>query len=109
MSTYQKMNPEVKRVWINELRSGRYKQTDGALRRKGSYCCLGVLCDMSKASKWEATPLGWEHKYGGMAGLPPASVREWAELSRRAQDELSHLNDCGATFAKIADWIERHL
>lgn len=43
------MNPEVKKLWIDALRSGEYKQTKGILRReggKGGYCCLGVLCDL---------------------------------------------------------------
>lgn len=109
MSTHKKMNPEVKKVWINELRSGRYKQTDGALRRDGRHCCLGVLCATSKAGKWEERGFGGEYRYGGATGFPPLPVIEWASLSRREMNSLAAMNDHGATFDEIADWIERHL
>lgn len=49
-------NKEVLRRWINELRSGEYKQATGALRKtnvnaatgekENTFCCLGVLTDM---------------------------------------------------------------
>lgn len=108
MSNHKKMNPEVKKVWINELRSGRYRQTDGALRKGRSYCCLGVLCDLSKAAKW--TPTSWgEGVYDGSSGILPFSVGEWADLSDGQQGDLAEMNDNGATFAEIADWIEKHL
>lgn len=38
-----KMKAEDKARWLEALRSGEYKQTDGALRVDGAYCCLGVL------------------------------------------------------------------
>lgn len=54
------MNPEVKQEWIEELRSGKHEQTQGALQRlkplqgasnpeatKVGKCCLGVLCDIA--------------------------------------------------------------
>lgn len=110
MSTYQKMNPEVKRVWINELRSGRYKQGFGRLRTDGRFCCLGVLCDMSGAeASWMVGGL-----YGapgsGSYCIPPGAIERWAGLSAAAREGLITLNDeKGATFAQIADWIEKHL
>lgn len=105
---YQKMNPEVKRVWINELRSGRYKQTAGALRRRGSYCCLGVLCDLSGAGKWQED-CNDKYAYDDAAGFLPSSVEEWAGVPDRSARELAQRNDSGKTFAEIADWIEKHL
>lgn len=43
------MNKELVRQWVEALRSGRYKQGRKALRNiDDSYCCLGVLCDISK-------------------------------------------------------------
>lgn len=41
------MNTEIKIKWIEALRSGEYKQGIGMLKNnRGSYCCLGVLCDL---------------------------------------------------------------
>jgi hypothetical protein len=52
------MNPEVKKRWLEALRSGEYAQTTGKLHRFAAdvfepseippgYCCLGVLCDLA--------------------------------------------------------------
>lgn len=58
MALNPKLKPEIKRRWIEALRSGQYQQTRGALRRLGTdtnstgesypegFCCLGVLCDV---------------------------------------------------------------
>lgn len=32
--------------WVSALRSGKYKQTKGALQNQDGYCCLGVACDL---------------------------------------------------------------
>lgn len=42
------MNPELKQEWLQALRSEKFEQGQGALKRtlsenKFSYCCLGVL------------------------------------------------------------------
>jgi hypothetical protein len=46
------MNPEVKQLWIEALRSGEYKQDQWVLRRnipsdKPVCCALGVLCEVA--------------------------------------------------------------
>jgi len=33
--------------WINALRSGKYKQTQGFLKDEAGYCCLGVLDEIN--------------------------------------------------------------
>lgn len=50
------MNQEVKKKWLEALRSGQYRQAQEALRVDSispdgegcisSFCCLGVLCDL---------------------------------------------------------------
>jgi hypothetical protein len=42
------MKPEIKKMWLEALRSGQYKQGGGALRPHGGneFCCLGVLCNL---------------------------------------------------------------
>jgi hypothetical protein len=50
------MKPEIKKQWVDALRSGKYKQTRGALRRDHhgtpGYCCIGVLCEVTKQGEW---------------------------------------------------------
>jgi hypothetical protein len=41
------MNPDKKKMWIDALLSGEYKQGRGALKYKNGYCCYGVLCDVA--------------------------------------------------------------
>ncbi len=43
------MNADVKTVWLEALRSGKYPQGRGMLRtQQDEFCCLGVLCDLAK-------------------------------------------------------------
>ena len=53
------MDEELKANWLRALRSGKYKQGMGYLRsttsedEPDSFCCLGVLCDISNEGDWE--------------------------------------------------------
>ncbi len=39
---------EAQKLWLAALRSGCYKQgTNGALSEEGTYCCLGVACEIA--------------------------------------------------------------
>ena len=112
------MNAEVKKQWVEALRSGEYKQTQGHLRKDGQYCCLGVLCDLhAKATggQWE------EDHYGNCSAWLPRTVCSWAGLSLALVDSyvvvnrddgcvtLATLNDNGKTFNDIAHVIEEYL
>lgn len=41
------MKKGVMQKWVKALRSGKYKQGQGALNRDGEFCCLGVLCEVA--------------------------------------------------------------
>ena len=113
------MKPEIKKLWVDALRSGEYKQTSDALRTGDNFCCLGVLCDLhakETGGKWE----GWH--YGGNQHTPPPDVVEWAGLDdqyggevviavemRDVQLAITEHNDSGRTFAEIANAIEEQL
>lgn len=115
------MNPEIKASWVEALRSEEYKQGANALHRNGTFCCLGVLCDLAvKAGAAKVfdldLDLGAKNTYYGStvddsnAYLLPRVVQEWAGLnsdSPFAGDfELTVLNDNGVSFKDIADVIE---
>lgn len=111
------MDPHVKEVWLNALRSGEYTQIRGNLHNEGGgFCCLGVLCDLSLAATWTSNPdvvrIGLEpcaSRYSDCICLPPRLVYEWAGLDPDAAGALANLNDNGWTFDHLADWIEKNL
>jgi hypothetical protein len=90
--------------WRKALRSGRYKQTTGALARQGidasssecspragkSFCCLGVaalVCRLPQCA----------------SGLLDIANAKLLGLSRNTMNDLAELNDLGkATFKHIA-------
>ena len=41
------MQSDLKQKWIEALRSGKYEQGQMFLNRSNTYCCLGVLCEIS--------------------------------------------------------------
>lgn len=129
------MNPNVKVIWLEALRSGLYQQGRSLLKYQDVsseqmyYCCLGVLCDLAEKQgivrserdvvrnrrddRTEVTYCFGEH---GRASLPE-EVMNWAgidspfgQLQRWVNgiySELAALNDGGGyNFLQIADVIE---
>jgi hypothetical protein len=99
----------IKKRWVEALRSGNYKQTTGALRKDDGFCCLGVLCDI-------VDPKGWSFDFRAHRGLnfiPDITVLKLVGIEAREADEiriLTNMNDTGGnTFSDIADWIEENL
>lgn len=43
------MFDNIKKLWVDALRSGEYEQGKNVLRNieKNTFCCLGVLCDIA--------------------------------------------------------------
>lgn len=41
------MKEDIKDLWVEVLRSGKYKQIHGSLVKDGGFCCLGVLSEIS--------------------------------------------------------------
>lgn len=108
------MNPEVKAVWIEALRSGEYKQTQAGVLvnpLESSYCCLGVLCSLNGTGEFhqrEEAPyykLSSQESRGASYGVP-FEVLNWAGLLNDEPVKFVALNDGGATFSEIADVIE---
>lgn len=123
------MNKLVKEAWLNRLRSGKYKQGQGALFDGKSHCCLGVLCELYKDVKGgEWIQDGSSYELMGEGGVLPDKVMKWAGLKganpyvtlyEGTPDEtiasLSELNDADVTikgkrlrFKGIAKIIEKH-
>ncbi len=104
------MNKEIAEKWVAALRSGKYKQGRGALNKNDSFCCLGVLCDISETSNWRRFVDG-VCAYSVEGGRLPKSVSDWANISLHptvGNTSLSILNDKGLSFLEIADVIEEN-
>lgn len=79
-----------RKEWLAELRSGKRRQTKGVLKsRNGSYCCLGVACDLA------AVPVVYNGSYYfGKTDIPedeyssPIYEPSEAELPRDVQEWL---------------------
>lgn len=121
------MKEDIKRRWIEALKSGEYEQGSGALRDGDTYCCLGVLCDLhdkmhdrKKTWKNSSKHIGYnDYSYGGQTAILPQMVAKWAGLQSHDPKvsggdngehmTLSAANDFGFSFAQIADMIEEYL
>lgn len=98
------MNAEAKKKWIDALRSGKYAQGTGRLRRevdgKDCFCCLGVCLDVNAPEGWkqiEEGP-GWRWRYE--ADVPhekyPLNLSPYIRMNDHK----------GKTFEEIADFVE---
>lgn len=95
----------MKKQWIEALRSGKYKQGKGLLRRKNNcYCCLGVLAqELGRLQFSEELFMFGVRKDTAFyhTFLPDP-------LISGGQKTLASMNDEGATFGQIADYIEQN-
>ena len=132
------MNPRIKQLWVDALKSGEYQQTIGALRKDNSYCALGVLIDVyhkeTGNGEWSPTidncyffkieyppdlNLKGSYFYEIGQGDLPNTIREWAELKTsnplikrwmRTSKTISGLNDRERlSFKEIAKKIDKYL
>ena len=57
-------NIELRKRWIEALRSGKYERSTSMLRHKSyGFCCLGVLCDISNLGNWELQENSDHYRY----------------------------------------------
>lgn len=95
------MKKEWADKWVKALRSGEFKQGKSSLKNSlNEYCCLGVLCEITKQNNW------------GNNGFLPEQVRDFTEMKTNSGiyknvSSLANLNDSGSSFEEIADIIEK--
>lgn len=119
------MNKEIKKLWVEALRSDEYKQGTRALSRleEGNYiyCCLGVLCEIA----YKHGIISKDFNEDEMVSIYdkedievlPKKVVTWAGLYNynpncKYDDQttnLATLNDIGLGFAEMANIIEEQL
>jgi hypothetical protein len=104
------------RLWVEALRSGKYRQGQGQLKTStGEYCCLGVACEVSGLGTWSDSREYAVGSWGSRSTLP-LPVMEWYGFESGdprvnwydGRPAVSRLNDnAGATFDQIAYAIEK--
>ena len=123
-----RLRKDIKKKWLQALRSGKYEQGFTRLRtgseenyNESAFCCLGVLADL-------LDPEGWQMNYSpdcssGPDCGPDCRGYYWHDacevlpdekslplgLSPSAQTDLAQLNDEGNDFEYIANWIDENL
>ena len=138
MTNFYKMNPEVKALWVADLKANPLRQGRGCLRKGDAFCCLGRLTELYRQSKANTKQLDWgqrgpsgDYNFQGEGGILPKVVAEWADFKdlygtnivptpfnehmvqrnyvlANGEVHLPHLNDSGYSFEAIADIIEKH-
>lgn len=107
------MKKAWKAKWVKALRSGKYKQARGQLRREYAdgqyaYCCLGALCDIASGTKWRRGE-AVVSKVSNVDVLSGMTLDKFG-LSYPEQGTLTKMNDLDrASFKKIATYIEKNL
>lgn len=113
---WPKMDPELKALWLADLRSGAFSQGYRRLLDGEGYCCLGVLAqrlgyqrrallensDLEQLGCEVLGPWGKQLSDGRFSSVDPDT---WTTVQRM----LAGMNDSGKTFLEISDWIEESL
>lgn len=110
------MNRGAVQAWVDALRSGKYKQTQGTLCRLDEngdvtgYCCLGVACEIYSQTHNDLNieSFGDYRTYDTYDSNLPEIVYDWLAVnSYLSEEELIEMNDLlNNTFGDIADCIE---
>ena len=98
---------EMRKRWVEALRSGKYKQARKVLRSSEDFfCCLGVACDIADASVWhQRKDFTYWYRESRLSLLK--ETRDLFGLTIDQTDYLAEQNDLGATFEDIANTIEK--
>jgi hypothetical protein len=104
------LDKEIKKAWVEALRSGKYEQGKHSLKKDNCYCCLGVLCEINHKLDEYGYIIG-----GGKEYLNDELEKEFNMVyngyfkgfSIDEKSCLTELNDfTGFTFEQIAEVIE---
>ena len=114
-----KLDPEMKKIWLEALDSGEYKQGKGSLcvetKSGPRFCCLGVAADVLGEGEWvfgkRYNKWGYRDSSRGNTakGMLPNSLARRMNLHPDTQQELADMNDGGKRFSTIRKFIDENL
>lgn len=119
------MDPDLRARWVAALRSGKYSQGVGRLRVERlypngspSFCCLGVLCDI-QPERYDHDVFWYVRKrdgkdVDGSSGAVATANGRWVspfkdEPTMKERKTVATMNDTGASFDEIANYIEENM
>lgn len=104
------MDADIKKRWVEALRSGKYKQGKAALRsNENHFCCVGVLCDIVAPNDWQLSGSIFNFQGTNHYDLP-ANFRRDLDIPNAEENKLIYMNDYkNKSFSEIADYIEANL
>lgn len=104
------------KVWVQALRSGKYRQTQGRLKDDKGYCGLGVAHDLIPGCEWiqgESAFIPFDCRVFGKTiigrQIESEALEKFFGLSQEEMLNLVHNNDHGKDFRWIADYIENEI
>ncbi len=104
------MNQDIKKRWVDALRSGSYDQDKNLLATSDGYCCLGVLCEIAVQDgvvfKENGIYTSAEDHYDYSFEELPEAVQHWAGLSEMDYSE-NPLTDVEYTYTNSDIAIKR--
>jgi hypothetical protein len=103
------MDAELKKKWVEALRSGEYCQTREVLTDGAGFCCLGVLCEVQGIKKSDLGHYFYAGELVNDLGATDDDTFQVGGLTAQRRDKLAGMNDNGQSFEEIADWIEENL
>jgi uncharacterized glyoxalase superfamily protein PhnB len=102
---------KFKEKWVAALRSGKFKQGKEYLEIEGEYCCLGVACKIThpRLNLGEANFIcDQDFNSKELSKIRVPAILK-GDSDNKIVDTLAKMNDSGASFKKIAAWIEKNL
>lgn len=110
------IDANLKEKWLEALESGKYPKGKHHLNRKGHFCCLGVLCEVTGLKPIFEGP-NFENNYecsiaeyvingNHSSSLVPDN---WLGLKKDELGNLMNLNDLSDSFEDVIKWIKENL
>jgi hypothetical protein len=101
---------EHRRQWAEALRSGKYQQGIGRLRRDDDcFCPLGVACDLYDPQAWCLRPNNRDFTWRDRVQFPPPEISEWIGSDFELERRIFTANDVELrSFPEIADMIDAY-
>ena len=106
-----KLTDEQRKEWIEALRSGKYEQVSGFLKTTDGYCCIGVFAENVLKRKFicnddPGTDPKEDARVFNIEDTFMVSKLTDNSINTLLQNHLIGMNDGGASFEEIADWLE---
>ena len=110
------LTKELKKRWVDALRSGKYTQANTYLKSDKGLCCLGVLCEIQDSKAWRDSNIphhvekgvqSHNDDYSGNESDPTVALQR---LTYNQREQLVNMNDEEhKDFIEIADYIEEYI